>query len=69
MRCTGGARHWFSLAGLTGVRTPVCVRCGEPNPRKLSDAEWADLAYWRGHRYLSKPVEIALREHQVGSQQ
>lgn len=33
MSCGNHARHWFSLYGMPGFRSPVCVRgCGQPNP-------------------------------------
>lgn len=25
-------RHWFAYTGQVGTSSPVCVRCGEPNP-------------------------------------
>jgi hypothetical protein len=42
-RCLGGARHWFTVYGRVGRRSPICRRCGSPNPRPLSAAEM--LAY------------------------
>lgn len=38
-KCPGHGRHWFSLWGAVGVRTPTCQRCGAPNPRPLTPAE------------------------------
>lgn len=49
MSCTtGNLRHWFNVYGNPGLRSPICVRCGAPNPRKLTDTELAAyLAYRR----------------------
>jgi hypothetical protein len=41
--CPGNFRHWFSFYGWPGFRSPVCVRCGAPNPRPLGETEWGDL--------------------------
>ena len=41
-RCPGNARHWFAIPGYVGYRSPVCVRCGAPNPRPLSATERRD---------------------------
>ena len=44
MSCANyNSRHWFSFYGCPGYRSPVCVRCGAPNPRPLSQAEWDEL--------------------------
>lgn len=34
-RCVTGGRHWFTLYGRVGARSPVCVRsgCDVKNPR------------------------------------
>jgi hypothetical protein len=45
--CKYGRRHWFSVYGAPGLRTPVCVRCEAPNPRPLSDDEWVALTDFR----------------------
>lgn len=62
--CHGYQRHWFSIYGQAYLRSPVCVRCGAPNPRPLTDDELDDLAdfvkarpRWAGGR-----VAAALRE-------
>ncbi len=48
MSCRGHIRHWFTVYGSPGLRTPVCVRgCGTPNPRPLTEDEWRDLAQYR----------------------
>lgn len=49
-RCPNRTRHWFSLHGMVGVRSPVCVRCGAPNPRPLTADEQATYEYWKEHR-------------------
>lgn len=45
----GGNRHWFTVYGSPGLRSPVCVRygCGGPNPRPLTEAEWDELIAYR----------------------
>jgi hypothetical protein len=43
--CFSHARHWFSLFGCVGARTPVCVRCGAPNPRPLSKDDYGYLRH------------------------
>jgi len=42
--CPGNFRHWFIFPGTTGVRTPVCQRCGAPNPTwmKADQEAWDD---------------------------
>lgn len=45
-RCIGRARHWRIAWGTVGLRTPVCVYCGSPNPRPLTRWEWDDLIEW-----------------------
>jgi hypothetical protein len=32
---------------MPGFRSPVCVRCGNPNPRPLLDREWDELLDYR----------------------
>ena len=29
----GNQRHWFTRRGSVGEASPVCVRCGVPNPK------------------------------------
>lgn len=43
-RCPGNFRHWFIAPRTTGVRTPVCQRCGAPNPTwtKADQDAWDD---------------------------
>jgi hypothetical protein len=45
--CPGRARHWYSLWGHVGFRSPVCVNCGHPNPRPLTDDQWDELIDYR----------------------
>lgn len=40
-------RHWFSVYGRVRLRSPVCVRCEAPNPRPLTEDEWAALTDYR----------------------
>jgi hypothetical protein len=42
-RC--GTRHWFSVYGAPGLRSPVCRRCGAPNPRRLNESEQSNYDY------------------------
>jgi hypothetical protein len=51
-------RHWYTLYGHPGLRSPLCVRCAHPNPRPLSDAEWNELLYHRKRR--GRPFGSAL---------
>lgn len=30
-------RHWFTYYGFPGSSSPVCLRCGAPNPRYRRD--------------------------------
>jgi hypothetical protein len=46
-RCPHRARHWFTIHGVVGLRSPVCTDCGAPNPRPLNDEEWAELLGWQ----------------------
>lgn len=43
VNCPGHSRHWFSVYGYVGVRSPKCVRCGFPNPKLLTTDDWHDL--------------------------
>lgn len=38
-RCPQHQRHWFTYYGRVGMASPVCVRCGAPNPRHIPDEE------------------------------
>jgi uncharacterized protein YbaR (Trm112 family) len=46
-RCPHRGRHWFTIHGSVGLRSPVCTDCGAPNPRPLSQEEWEELAGWQ----------------------
>lgn len=54
-RCAGHQRHWFTIgarkAGHTGLRSPVCVRCGAPNPLDLTTDDWLELGELFPERY------------------
>jgi hypothetical protein len=39
---SGYVRHWFTVHGRVGLRSPVCVRCGAENPDPLSIYELED---------------------------
>jgi hypothetical protein len=66
-RCPGRARHWYTIWHTIGLRSPVCTHCGLPNPRPLTDQEWAGLAGYRntGGR-LGTLAEAALQKHEEG---
>ena len=58
--CPGRARHWRTAFGAVGMRTPVCVYCGSPNPRPLADWEWEDLINWARERSVGDHVRTAI---------
>jgi hypothetical protein len=62
-RCTGGARHWFTVVGAVGLRSPVCRRCGAPNPRITED----ELAEYRAmvERGWVRDIGGWVRQHPV----
>jgi len=60
-RCAGFyGRHWFIAPRTIGLRTPVCIRCGSPNPRRLTESEWGDLIDWARDHSVSDHVRSAL---------
>jgi hypothetical protein len=59
--CPGRARHWFTLWGMPGYRSPVCVACGAPNPRLMDGEDWAKLTWYR-QRIMSGPFRLAALE-------
>jgi hypothetical protein len=63
-QCPGRHRHWRIAFGAVGMRTPVCVFCGSPNPRPLDDDEWFQLADWARDHKLGAHVTAALAEHE-----
>ncbi len=62
-RCPGRARHWRIAFRAVGLRTPVCVYCGSPNPRPLKDWEWEELASWARNVSVGDQVRTALEAH------
>lgn len=42
-KCPGHQRHWFTVRGAVGLRSPICVRCGAENPRSLTTDDWWQL--------------------------
>jgi hypothetical protein len=40
------SRHWFTVYGNPGLRSPVCRRCGIPNPRPLTEIEQREYDVW-----------------------
>jgi hypothetical protein len=62
-RCPAMERHWFTVWGRTGLRSPVCMNCGAPNPRPLSDTGWATLvSYLSRHAVPNDDLIRAVRE-------
>ena len=55
--CPGHARHWFTVRGHVGLRSPKCVRCGAPNPRQLTTDDWRGLLDYAPH-LLDDPEAI-----------
>lgn len=60
--CPGRARHWRIAFGTVGMRTPVCVYCGSPNPVPLSDDEWAQIIDLASLRSVGDHVRTAIEE-------
>jgi hypothetical protein len=44
------------------MRTPVCIFCGSPNPRPLSEDEWLNLIDWANHYNVGARVRAAIEE-------
>jgi hypothetical protein len=63
-RCRDRARHWRIAWGTVGLRTPVCVYCGSPNPRPLKDWEWDDLIDWSQDHNVGDHVRSAIESRQ-----
>lgn len=63
-RCPGRVRHWRAVPGVVGYRAPVCVYCGSPNPRPLSEQEWKDLARLAGFHPVGDHVRTAIEERE-----
>jgi hypothetical protein len=61
--CPGHARHWFSI--MVGVRAPVCVRCGHPNPKPLTEQDWEELEAHDRYRPIRGHVGEALAKHRA----
>ena len=61
-RCPGRARHWRIAFRTVGLRTPVCVYCGSPNPRPLKEYEWGDLIDWARDHSVGDHVRTALEQ-------
>jgi hypothetical protein len=62
--CPGRVRHWRAVLGVTGYRAPACVYCGSPNPRPLSEREWADLIRIAAFHNVGDHVRTAIEERQ-----
>jgi hypothetical protein len=55
--CQGGVRHWFTLYGRVGVRSPWCMRCAAPNPRKLTPSELEEFEAHTSPEYRARLAE------------
>jgi hypothetical protein len=64
-RCQCRARHWRIAFGTVGLRTPVCVYCGSPNPRPLADWEWDDLIGWSQDHNVGDHARSAIEARQA----
>jgi hypothetical protein len=67
-RCTAAGRHWYTARGRPGLRLPACARCGHPNPRPLTPAQWEALAAERarlGYPFADA-IEAELNRHLEG---
>lgn len=62
--CPGRGRHWRTIWNTVGLRAPVCVYCGDPNPRPLTDWEWEDLIGWSQDHSVGDHVRTAIEAHQ-----
>ena len=64
--CPSRARHWRIIPGTVGVRAPVCTTCGSPNPKPLTEQEWAELMSWvRDGWGVGKFVRKAIRDREA----
>ncbi len=48
------------------MRSPVCIFCGSPNPRPLSDFEWEELIDWAEHYPVGEHIRTAIRKRSHG---
>jgi hypothetical protein len=60
--CPGRVRHWRIAFNTVGLRTPVCVFCGSPNPKPLNEYEWGALIDWARDHSVGDHVWTALEE-------
>ena len=58
-------RHWRIAFGTVGMRTPVCSRCGSPNPKPLAEDEWVDLLDWATDHNVGDHVRTAIEQHEA----
>jgi len=64
-RCRDRARHWRIAFGTVGLRTPVCVYCGSPNPKPLADHEWEALIEHSREFNVGDHVRTAIEAHEA----
>lgn len=64
-RCPGRMRHWRIVQFTVGMRAPVCIFCGSPNPRPLTEAEWREVIGWANHHQVGSKVRAAIEQHQA----
>jgi hypothetical protein len=65
-RCPGRGRHWRIAPRTVGIRTPVCIYCGDPNPKPLTPGEWETLIDWADHYNVGSHVRTAIELYDRG---
>jgi hypothetical protein len=58
--CGNRARHWRIVHATVGLRAPVCIFCGSPRPKPLTDDEWSDLISFARDHYVGDFVRSAI---------
>jgi len=53
------------MLGTVGMRAPVCVDCGSPNPKPLTDDEWAQVIDWARNHYVGDHVRTAIEAREA----
>lgn len=49
-----------------GMRAPVCLFCGSPNPKPLSDDEWNEVIGWAEDYQVGQHVRAAIERRRHG---
>jgi hypothetical protein len=60
-------RHWRIVPRTVGIRAPVCIYCGSPNPRPLSKDEWITLIDWANHYNVGIRCRTAIEEREAAA--